>query len=260
MSPSADWADAAGDNAPTFFLTNMVPQNQTLNSGAWGNLENHLRDLSTGTTEIYIISGPIYTPNRTSPGVDGFGFMNSTGHIAVPDSIWKVAVVVPDTRSADQITSPSDVQVIAANMPNDASGTGTWDRYATTVEAIQRSTGYNLLSALPEAIQCQLEVRNCLPQPGLVPASGSPTATAGTSFVVNTSATDRDGADGPWRYVLEWGDGTSFTATLSTLPTSARPLARAKTYAAPGTYTMRLTITDRNGGRGVQTLTVTVNP
>jgi PKD repeat protein len=36
-------------------------------------------------------------------------------------------------------------------------------------------------------------------------------------------------------------------------------LARAKTYAAPGTYTIRLTITDRNGGRGVQTFTVTVN-
>jgi DNA/RNA endonuclease G (NUC1) len=260
MSPSADWNVTDGDNAPTFFLSNMVPQNQTLNSGAWGDLENHLRDVSTGTTEIYIVSGPIYTRNRGGAGIDGFGFMNSTGRIAVPDSIWKVAVIVPDGRSADQITSPSDVQVIAANFPNDASGTGTWDRYATTIDAIQRSTGYNLLSALPEAIQCRLEARDCLPQPTIVPTSGTASATAGATFVVNTTATDEDGADGPWRYVLEWGDGTSFTATLSTLPTSTRPLARAKVYAAPGTYTIRLSITDRNGGRGVQTLTVTVNP
>ena len=44
MSPSADWNVSDGDNAPTFYLSNMLPQNQTLNAGAWGDLENHLRD------------------------------------------------------------------------------------------------------------------------------------------------------------------------------------------------------------------------
>src|SRR5207302_7298200 len=76
LSPSADWLDADGDNAPTFYLSNMLPQNQTLNSGAWGDLENYLRTLATGTTEIYIIAGGIFTKNRGGSGVDGFGFMN----------------------------------------------------------------------------------------------------------------------------------------------------------------------------------------
>ncbi|MDQ6633181.1 MAG: DNA/RNA non-specific endonuclease, partial [Gemmatimonadota bacterium] len=131
MSPSADWADAPGDNAPTFFLTNMLPQNQLANAGAWGNLENFLRTLATVTTEIYIVSGGIFTKDRSGAGVDGFGFMNSLGHIAVPDSVWKVAIVVPDGRSAGQITSPSDVQVIAVNMPNEATSTGTYNRFST---------------------------------------------------------------------------------------------------------------------------------
>jgi PKD repeat protein len=45
---------------------------------------------------------------------------------------------------------------------------------------------------------------------------------------------------------------------MSALPTAARPLSRSKVYDAPGTYTVRLTITDKFGGVGVQTFTVIV--
>uniref|UniRef100_UPI003567A360 DNA/RNA non-specific endonuclease n=1 Tax=Gemmatimonas sp. TaxID=1962908 RepID=UPI003567A360 len=171
MSPSADRAASAGENAPTFYLSNMLPQNQTLNGGAWGALENDLRVLAVGTVQIYIVSGPVYTRNRTGAGIDGLGFLASTtqpNRIAIPDSIWKIAIVVPNTNDVTTIGSPSAVQVIAAMFPNSAIGTGTstanaWVPFSTTIAAIERSTGYNFLSRIPESVQCRLETRVCVP-------------------------------------------------------------------------------------------------
>jgi DNA/RNA endonuclease G (NUC1) len=265
MSPSADWADIEGDNAGTYFLSNMLPQNQTMNGGVWGALESDLRARAVGTTEIYIISGPVFTKDRTAPGVDGLGFLASItqpGKIAVPDSIWKIAIVVPDARDGTTV-SRGDVEVIATMFPNNATGTASsatnaWLPWKTTIAAIQRSTGYNFLSLIPEAAQCKIEVR-CLPVPAIVPTSGSNSASVGVPYTLKTSATDAGGVGGgPWTYLLEWGDGTSFASGMSALPTASRPLSRSKVYDSPGTYTVRLTITDKFGGVGVQTYTVIV--
>ncbi len=171
MSPSADRAASDGENAPTFYLSNMLPQNQTLNGGAWGALESDLRVLAVGTTQIFIVSGPIYTRNRTGVGIDGLGFLASTtqpNRIAIPDSIWKIAIVVPNANDVTTIASPTAVQVIAVIFPNTATGTSSsaanaWAPFSTTIAAIERSTGYDFLSRMPEPIQCRLEARACPP-------------------------------------------------------------------------------------------------
>ncbi|MEO7999728.1 MAG: DNA/RNA non-specific endonuclease, partial [Gemmatimonadaceae bacterium] len=341
LSPSADWAASPGDNAPTFFLSNMLPQNQTANAGAWGDLENYLRTQAVGSAEIYIVAGGIFTKNRSGAGVDGLGFMTGLGHIAVPDSLWKVAIVVPDTRSVNGITAPSDVQVIAINMPNDASGSGTYNRYLTTIDKIQRSTGYDFASALPEQIQCKIEVRNCAPVADIasvvgategvatsfsaaastdadndvltyswnfgdgltgsgvapthtfadngiyavtvtvidgnggsnmftrnvtvansapVPTMSPTTTTVKVNVAFNPVAlfTDAGAKDATWKSVFLWGDGTSLTASLLTQPTGA--IRASKAYSTPGTYVVRFTVTDKDGGTAFVTSTVTVTP
>jgi PKD repeat protein len=244
MSPSADWADTPGDNAPTFFLSNMIPQNQAANSGAWGSLENYLRTLTTGGTEIYIIAGPIFTKNRSGAGVDGFGFMNSSGRIAVPDSMWKVAVIVPDTRSASEIDSPSDVQVIAVAMPNEASSTGDYTRFTTTIDKIERSTGYDLLSILPANVQCRIEVRNCVPVAHLTGdlAGGSEGETL--TFSAGTSS-DAD------------ADALSYQWTLAGQPAgSAATLTH--TFADNGSYAVRVIVSDDKGAADTANATIVV--
>lgn len=244
MSPSADWADTPGDNAPTFFLSNMIPQNQGANSGAWGNLENYLRTLTGGGTEIYIIAGPIFTKNRSGAGVDGFGFMNSSGRIAVPDSMWKVAVIVPDTRSASEIDSPSDVQVIAVAMPNEASSTGEYTRFSTTIDKIERSTGYDLLSILPANVQCRIEVRNCVPVAHLTGdlAGGSEGETL--SFSAGTSSdADADALSYQWTLA---GEPAGSTATLT------------HTFADNGSYALRVIVSDDKGAADTANATIVV--
>jgi len=244
MSPSADWADTTADNAPTFFLSNMIPQNQAANGGAWGDLENDLRTLATGSTEIYIIAGPIFTKNRSGAGVDGFGFMKSSGRIAIPDSMWKVAVVVPDARSASGIGSPSDVQVIAIAMPNDSSGTGTWSRYSTTIDRIEHSTGYDLLTALPADIQCRLEARNCIPAAHLTGdlAGGSEGETL--TFSASTS-TDAD------------ADALTYQWSLSGQPAGSGS-ALTHTFADNGSYAVRVIVSDDKGAADTANATIVV--
>lgn len=242
MAPSADWNVSDGDNAPTFYLSNMLPQNQTLNSGAWGDLENHLRDLATGSTEIYVIAGGIFTKGRTD-GQDGFGFMNSIGHIAVPDSVWKIAVIVPDARAANGIGSPSDVQVIATKFPNSAAGTGSYTNYLSTIGAIEKSTGYNFLSALPENIQCRLEARNCAP---VAVIAGPLGGDEGQTLTFDGSgSTDVDGGQLSYQWTVN-GVVAGIQPTLS------------YTFPENGEYDVTLVVSDLQGASSSRTVTVSI--
>ena len=249
MSPSADWASSPGDNASTFFLSNMIPQNQTANAGAWGDLENYLRTLAVGNTEIYIISGPIFTKDRSGAGVDGLGYMartnGSTARIAIPDSMWKVAIVVSDTRSASEIDSPSDVQVIAVNMANESKSTGSWTLYQTTINKIERSTGYDLLSTLPKDLQCRIEVRNCVPVAHITGNVSGGDEGETLTFSATTSS-DADAGD-----VLSYrwdvaGQPAGAAATLS------------YTFADNGNFGVRLIVADPDGAADTVTTTVAV--
>ena len=125
----------------------------------------------------------------------------------------------------------------------------------TTIAKIETSTHYNFLDLLGEAIQCKIEVRNCQPVPAIVSATGSTTVAAGTPFTIRTSASDADGADGPWRLAIDWGAGTSFASTLFVLPTSAAPFP-SQDVDHPG-ITVR--VTGKNGYTPV-TMQVTVTP
>jgi len=261
MTRSADRTAGNFDNASTFYLTNVVPQQADLNQGVWAQFENALADSARAGRAVYIITGPLFSRSH------GLSFIKGEGKIAIPDSTWKIAVIGPDPggvpftkTNVQSLSDLTNVSVLAVNMPNVAGvRNDPWQMYLTTVSSIETATGYNFLSLLSEAMQCKIEVRNCVPVPSIA-AVGGTTLAAGAQFTVNVSGTDGDGADGPWRLTIDWGDGTTFNSTLLSLPTSTRPLTRGKIWTAPGTYTVRLTITDKKGAQGVSTLVVTVTP
>ncbi len=261
MTRSADRTAGNFDNASTFYLTNVVPQQADLNQGVWAQFENTLADSARNGRAVYIITGPLFSRSH------GLTFVKSEGKIAIPDSTWKVAVIGPDPggvpftkANVQSLSDLTNVTVLAVNMPNVAGvRNDPWQMYLTTVSKIEDATGYNFLSLLSEALQCKVEVRNCVPVPSMA-AVGGTTLPAGGQFTVNVSGADADGADGPWRLTIDWGDGTTFNSTLLSLPTSTRPLVRGKIWSAPGTYTVRVTITDKKGAQGVSTLVVTVTP
>jgi DNA/RNA endonuclease G (NUC1) len=245
MSPSADWNVSNGDNAATFFLTNMLPQNQDQNGGPWGAFEDYLRTRATGSTEIYIVSGGIFTRDRRGAGIDGFGTISNAGKIAIPDSVWKIAVIVPDARDASGIVNPGDVEVIVINTPNEKPAAGAvWNDYATTIDKIQQSTGYDFLSALPQKVQCRLEARNCGPS-AVIAGGGVAGGSEGQTLDFTAAAsTDPEGDALSYRWEIN-GQPAGSGATLSHL------------FGNDGAYQVRLIVADA-GSADTTTTTVSI--
>ncbi|AHG92082.1 DNA/RNA non-specific endonuclease [Gemmatirosa kalamazoonensis] len=241
MEPSADQTATDGENARTFFLTNFLPQQHGLNAGPWENLENALRDSVKAGREAYVIAGGVFTN-----GV-GLGTLKNEGKIAIPDSTWKIVVLMPANTGLANVSSTTDVNVIAVNMPNVSSPpTGDWTAYKTTVAKIQKSTGYDFLAALPDAIECKVEASNCAPTARITGAGVDGGSEGQTLAFDATTSSDPDAGD-----VLsyEWrvnGQVVGIQPTLS------------RAFADNGTYEVRLTVSDDKGAASVATRSVTI--
>ncbi len=248
------------DNARTFLFTNIVPQLAENNGGPWLTLETYLGNLATQQNkEVYILAG----------GARHEGTLKNQGRVAIPTRTWKVAVVMNRDRGLADVASPADVEVIAVDMPNRPQDVPllqgrSWQDFRVSVDSVEALTGYDLLALLPDDLECRIEqsvaaAADCAPEARLATGSGATTVRAGTALAFNTAALDDQGG-GPWRYTIGWGDGTSFSANLTSLPTVQRPLVRSKSWAAPGTYAVTLSVTDRAGKTGVSTVQITVTP
>jgi PKD repeat protein len=74
------------------------------------------------------------------------------------------------------------------------------------------------------------------------------TVEIGSAFTLNATFGDPGGSsDGPWGWTIAWGDGTNTAGSEPTLGTS---ITRSHTYGQPGQYTVRVTVTDKDGGAG----------
>lgn len=139
------------DNKQTFLMTNVLPQYQDLNGGPWLKFEMFLQDLAQNQNkEIYVIAGA--TGNR--------GTLNGAGKVVIPTYHYKIAVVMPYGQGLANVTSNSSIQVIAVDIPN-VTGIGTrpWTDYKTTVDRLERFSGYDFLDKLPDAIETYWESR-----------------------------------------------------------------------------------------------------
>jgi endonuclease G len=158
--PSADRTSTTAANNATFLMTNMIPQAPNNNQQTWGNLESYLRGLVTTGFEVYIIMGSYGTG-----GTGLYGTFNaityskySAEKINVPSNVWKVAVILP-TGNGDLSRVSASTRVLSVNTPNINSINSNWKLYITTLDGIEKATGYNLLSALPQNVHDALKVK-----------------------------------------------------------------------------------------------------
>lgn len=148
LCPSADRSTSPADNAPTFFMTNIIPQAPDNNQGPWADFENFCRDLARSGHELYIVAG----------GGGPFTAL-ANGRVAVPATTWKAVLVLP--RGEDDLSRVgATTRVIALMMPNGQGIRGRdWQEFVTSVDAIERSTGYDLYALLPDAVETLIEAR-----------------------------------------------------------------------------------------------------
>ena len=254
MTRSADRTTANVDNASTFYLTNIVPQQGDLNQGVWAQFENALGDSATkGGRAVYIITGPVYSPSHS------LVFLKNEGKVAVPDSTWKVALIgprsggVPFTVGAIQSWDDlAGITVLAVNMPNITGvRNDPWQKYLTTVDRIEQSTGLDVLSLLPIAFQTAIEAGD---HPPTASFAVSGVQDEGSSLALDASAsTDPDighpeiGRTEALSYTWDFGDGTTGAGKTPT-----------KTYSNNGVFTLTLTVTDIFGWQKKTSRVVTI--
>jgi endonuclease G, mitochondrial len=141
MAPAADFSRSAQEMSESFFLSNMVPQFPENNRGPWAKLEGHVRSLTKDTKELYVITGPVF------PGSGGKTI--GANHVAVPSQLFKLAF------------DPSHGKLGAWLLPNADVPVDQWNKYCTSVQAIEAASGLTFLSALPAEQRNKLIAMSC---------------------------------------------------------------------------------------------------
>ena len=146
QAPSGDRTRSQEDNSATFLMSNMIPQTPDLNRGPWQKLESYSRQLVSEGKELYIIAG-----------VTGQKGTLAEGKISIPARNWKVVVVL-EKPGLGLAGVTANTRVIAVDMPNEEGiKERDWTEYRTTVKQIEKATGYNLLSNVPDKVQQIIE-------------------------------------------------------------------------------------------------------
>lgn len=144
MAPAADMKWSAEAMRASNNLTNVCPQVAAMNSGAWSTLEDNCRAWARRDSAIVIIAGPVLTDRM----------ILDIGHnrVCVPERFFKV-VFAP-------FANPP--RAIGFVMPNSKVRGGV-QNHAMTVDEVERITGYDFFSVLPDEIESQVESHSSYP-------------------------------------------------------------------------------------------------
>ena len=140
LAPAGDmhWSERA--MAESFFMSNMSPQDPSFNRGAWARLERVVRRFAYAEESVYVVTGPIVASNDTKTiGPNG---------VRVPGGFYKIIY--------DE-TPPQ--KMIAFIMPNKGTNKSL-DSYVVSVDEVERITGLDFFSALPQDVQSKLESKS----------------------------------------------------------------------------------------------------
>lgn len=155
MLPQASRYNNYEPNRMTYYGTNMMPQNSTLNQNIWASLEGKVRGwggLQTYDT-LYVVTGAAFKSTKT---ID-----NANGPIAVPSHCWKVLLRQRGNQNRQISQFKADeLKAIGFVFTNDDAGAATSIESAVrSVKEIEELTGFkffrNLDPAVADAVKSQ---------------------------------------------------------------------------------------------------------
>ncbi len=86
MVPAADMKWSAKAMKECFYMSNICPQNHSLNAGSWQTLEEACRRWAKQEGAVYIVCGPVYKKGRKQKAI------GREHRITVPDGFFKVVM------------------------------------------------------------------------------------------------------------------------------------------------------------------------
>ena len=139
MCPAGDnkWdRDAMYD---TFSYVNICPQNANLNNGLWNSIEMDCRRWAKQYGDIYIVCGPIfYRQEHEKIG---------TNKVYVPEAFFKVVLCMNG--------KPKAFGFVVKNTD----GNKKRDLYYNSIDGVERITGHDFFSMLPDSIETMVEAK-----------------------------------------------------------------------------------------------------
>lgn len=138
MCPAADQKWSAKAMEECFVMSNICPQDHSLNAGAWATLESKTREWAKRDSCVYVICGPIYTDEDTKR-------IGNAG-VRVPGAFFKVLL-------APYIDSPRGIGFIYPNMQSP----GNMQNYSMSIDEVEAITGLDFFPALPDDLEEKVE-------------------------------------------------------------------------------------------------------
>ena len=137
MCPAADnkWNEVA--MRESCLLTNICPQDGSLNSGLWNTIEGNCRQWARKYGDVYIVCGPVFL-NREHETI-------GENKVVVPEAFFKVILCLQGT--------PKAIGFVVRNNE----GKKKKDQFVNTVDDVERITGYDFFPALPDSIEDVVE-------------------------------------------------------------------------------------------------------
>lgn len=133
MCPAGDNKWDAEAMRQSNLLTNMCPQNRSLNSGMWNRIEMDCRKWAQKYGDVYIVCGPLfYNKEHETIG---------TNKVVVPEAFFKVILCLNG--------KPKTIGFVVKNNE----GAKKKDQYVNTVDQVERITGMDFFPALPDSIE-----------------------------------------------------------------------------------------------------------
>ena len=136
MAPAGDMKWSAQAMSESFLMTNICPQDKSLNEGGWNRLEEKAREWARRDSALIIAAGPVI--ERNLPRTDG--------GVVVPRRFYKV-ILAHHARPQ---------RAIGFIYPN-ATSNGSLRQYAVSVDSVERLTGINFFAVLPDDIEQRVE-------------------------------------------------------------------------------------------------------
>lgn len=138
MCPAADqkWSTKAMNDC--MVIANMVPQFRELNAGLWETLEMKEREWAKRDKAIWIISGPIY--------YDTDDLYLGKSYARAPSACFKAFLYNDEEK-------PRAIAFVMQNGLNP----GNLEDYAMSIDDLEKETGYDFFSVLPDEIENKIE-------------------------------------------------------------------------------------------------------
>ncbi len=142
MAPAGDMKWSKQSMMESFYLSNICPQNHSLNDGIWKQLEEKSRSWAQQYGSIYIVCGPLVSENYTTIGEN---------KIVVPDSFFKV-ILKKNGKGYDAIGFVFKNEAGQSNLAS----------HAVTVDSVEDLSNINFFYSLPDKTENEVEAQYSL--------------------------------------------------------------------------------------------------